>query len=313
MEVASHVFNASRKGQKLVANIYTPASRAAGQGRCITLLVTHANGFHKEIWEPALQRLFEYQGKGWFIDRAIALDGYNHGDSAVINRTSIKDETVSLWFENARDIVGVVRQLGSPRNIVGLGHSWGASSLLLAEIISPLTFASLIITDPVLFPEVQRKVPVADVTLKRPCEWDSMEKARAYFEPHPFFRVWDKRILDLHLKYGLERLEDSGRVVLKCRPINEAAVFKGSVYTSPFAMNNLWKVRCPTAFLTGETSPVAHPDYIAKIIKPMADVRHVVMEGAGHLLVHEQPDQTADIYAQLLDGLAPKIVVPAKL
>ncbi|KAI8323875.1 alpha/beta-hydrolase [Martensiomyces pterosporus] len=317
MEVTKRVFEASRKGQKLAANIYIPTALAQrGQrGRPLTLLLAHANGFHKELWEPTLQRLFAHQSDDWYVDRAIALDGYNHGDSAVINRESVKDESFSPWFENARDILSVVRQLGGPRNIVGVGHSWGASSLLIAEIISPLTFVSLIITDPVLFPKVARNDELREITLKRRSEWDDAESARAYFEPHAFFKTWDKRVLDLHIKHGLEAVEakDRSKLVLKCRPNNEAAVYMGALYASSFATHNLWRVRCPVAFLTGELSQPSPPEYIAKITKPMVDCRHVIMKGAGHLLIHEDPTQTADIYIGFLYGFAPKIAVPARL
>ncbi|KAJ2673447.1 hypothetical protein GGI25_004709 [Coemansia spiralis] len=52
-------------------------------------------------------------------------------------------EETSPWFMNACDILAVIAQLGQPKNIAGVGRSWRAASLLLSEIISPLTIATL--------------------------------------------------------------------------------------------------------------------------------------------------------------------------
>ncbi|KAJ2230716.1 hypothetical protein H4R99_006083 [Coemansia sp. RSA 1722] len=312
MQVARRVFDGSRKGQKVVANIYSsPVAPASGSKR-LTLLLAHANGFHKEMWEPTLERLFTLQNSIWSIDKAIAIDGYNHGDSAILNRQLIAQEDFSPWFMHARDILTVVKQLrqqdsgsDSPQCIVGIGHSWGAASLLLSEIMSPLTFSSLIITDPVLFPKVTWNREFSKMTLKRRWQWKNVDEAKSYFEPHPFFGVWDKRCLDLHIKYGLEQVDD--QLVLKCRPNNEAAVFSGAAYASPYATRNLWRVRCPTAFLTGEKSQQSPAEYIKQITATMVDCRHTVLDGLGHLLVQENPDRAADNYAELLDQLVPRI------
>ncbi|KAJ2843503.1 hypothetical protein J3B02_005244, partial [Coemansia erecta] len=304
--VVKQVFDGSRKGQKIVANIYSSPKAPEKGSRCLTLILSHANGFHKEMWEPTLERLFSQQNSIWSIAKAVAIDGYNHGDSAILNRKLIDKEDFSPWFMHARDILAVVRQLreeqqskqkdslDGPQCIVGIGHSWGAASLLLSEIMSPLTFSSLIITDPVLFPKVTWNRDYAKMTLKRRWQWKDEAEARAYFEPHPFFGVWDKRCLDLHIKYGLEQVD--GQLVLKCRPNNEAAVFSGAAYASPFATRNLWRVQCPTAFVTGEKSQQSPAEYIKQITAKMADCRRVVLDGLGHLLVQENPDRAADNY-----------------
>ncbi|KAJ2552530.1 hypothetical protein EV175_003275 [Coemansia sp. RSA 1933] len=308
MNVIKRVFDGSRAGQKLAANIYKRNTINDINGaKGLTLLLAHANGFHKELWEPTLQRLFEYKGQGWTVDQAIAFDGYNHGDSALLNRESIEGEELSPWYLHARDIISVVGQLDHP-NIVGIGHSWGASSLLLAEIMSPLTFGALIITDPVLFAEPNRNTEIMAMTMRRRSEWDDLDTANRYFKLHPFFGAWDHRILDLYIKHGLESVGEGQKLGLKCRPANECAVYAGAYHASPHAAHNLWKVQCPTAFLTGEQSHLAAVDHIQRLIEPMPDVRHRVMKNAGHLLVLEQPDQTADHYTALLDELAPRIV-----
>ncbi|KAJ2716496.1 hypothetical protein H4R19_000611 [Coemansia spiralis] len=138
----------------------------------VTLLLAHTNGFHKELWEPSLERLFARPSSQLTIVEAAALDAYNHGDSAVANRQSIVGETYAPWFLTARDILAVLSQLGGGgrRAVVGIGHSWGASSLLLAEIISPLSLAAIIATDPVLFGSPNGNNELAAMTMKRRAE-----------------------------------------------------------------------------------------------------------------------------------------------
>ncbi|ORX74800.1 alpha/beta-hydrolase [Linderina pennispora] len=305
MNVARRVFDGARKGQRIVANVYQ-SSTPKPSGYSMTLLLSHANGFHKELWEPVLEQLFSAQSsRPWSISQAVAIDSYNHGDSAVLNRESVAIEEFSTWFNNASDILAVVRQLGVRQNVIGIGHSWGAASMLLAEEISPLTFSGLVIADPVLFNQVElnRNSAIVKMTMGRRAEWKDEEAARKYFEPHPFFKIWDKRILDLHIKHGLE--EVGGKLVLKCRPINEAGVFAGAMIASPYATWNIWKVQCPTVFLTGETSQ--------PVIKPINDCEHYVMKGRGHLLLHEDPDQTAQYFAKFFDGFATKLSPKANL
>ncbi|KAJ2157168.1 hypothetical protein GGF46_004690, partial [Coemansia sp. RSA 552] len=160
--------------------------------------------------------------------------------------------------------------------------------------MAPLTFSALIAADPVLFPRFERNEGLIAMTMRRRFQWKDMDEARAYFEPHQFFSRWDSRVLQLYMKHGIQ---NDGGLVLKCRPVNEAAVYAGSFHASPHTKENLWRIQCPTAFLTGEKSEIAAPAYIQDAIKGISDCRHTVMPKAGHLLLLENPDGTADSYA----------------
>ncbi|KAJ1747595.1 hypothetical protein LPJ69_006258 [Coemansia sp. RSA 1752] len=174
--------------------------------------------------------------------------------------------------------------------------------------MSPHTFSGLVATDPVLYRKPTANAKLREITMKRRSTWSDLQSARSYFEPHAFFSLWDSRILDLHIKYGLETVSDSGEeLVLKCRPSNEAAVYAGVQHASPFTTEHLWKIQCPVAFLTGEKSLICPPNHVEDITKNMSDCVRVVMPDAGHLLVHEDPDATADHYVCILDAFAPKI------
>ncbi len=47
------------------------------------------------------------------------------------------------------------------------------------------------------------QVPLSRGAIARKDTFDSLPDAKAYFESKPFFKVWDPRVLDLHLRFGL--------------------------------------------------------------------------------------------------------------
>ncbi|PWY98534.1 hypothetical protein BCV70DRAFT_201851 [Testicularia cyperi] len=79
---------------------------AAKQG--ITLILCHANGFHKEIFEPALHSLIQkltsddHRGK-YRIDEIWNFDCTHSGHAASVNRDNLGD-TIA-WPDHARDII----------------------------------------------------------------------------------------------------------------------------------------------------------------------------------------------------------------
>lgn len=78
----------------------TPIDEA--QREAVTLIFTHATGFHKEHWEPTIQRLFENQRALPFrIEDMWSIDAPNHGDAAVLN------EDVLAWGYRICELPGI--------------------------------------------------------------------------------------------------------------------------------------------------------------------------------------------------------------
>ena len=138
-----------------------------------TLVLAHATGFHKELWEPVLEEFYDQMAVSSGTNSPVpkirdawAIDCPNHGESAVLNEETLStgytpvckfyalfikgftkyvskplrmDHTVS-WEEYARAIHLVLNGLGNgidvdfmSRNLVGVGHSMGASALSVLE------------------------------------------------------------------------------------------------------------------------------------------------------------------------------------
>lgn len=166
----------------------------------ITFILSHANGLHKETWEPFLAHLILSPG-GRHIQEVWALDCVNHGDSALLNR-----ETLGLnfdWADHARDLLSFVlsylpdqdsTRSNLPTVLPGLGcvngrlleldgsagpesriapkkwrgrrlgligHSFGGCASMLAAASIPWLFEEVILVDPVIRPTQNWRVKIA--------------------------------------------------------------------------------------------------------------------------------------------------------
>lgn len=71
----------------------------------ITLFLSHANGFHKEIYEPMLETLLnkvETQDSEIYVEEIWSIDTFNSGDAGILNRGSLS--VCNPWWDHARDI-----------------------------------------------------------------------------------------------------------------------------------------------------------------------------------------------------------------
>lgn len=122
------------------------------------LLLAHGNGFCRQTWYAVLDELRCLAASGSrkgnvngdLSFRAVLCDMRSHGDSPSANgRVG--------WEEQARDmnrIAKVVRKnVGRHVPIVAVGHSMGATALLLAELSNPGTFQAAVVAEPVSIPQ----------------------------------------------------------------------------------------------------------------------------------------------------------------
>lgn len=63
-----------------------------------------------------------------YIKRVLAVDAFNHGDSALVNKAKlIKDK--AHWPDVSRDILQVLAHFGVEAPVIGIGHSFGGGAL----------------------------------------------------------------------------------------------------------------------------------------------------------------------------------------
>ncbi|CAG8679108.1 5801_t:CDS:2, partial [Scutellospora calospora] len=147
-------------------------------------------------------------------------DFSNHGDSAVLNQDVLPDTVMK--FDAAQDILQLIDKAKIKKPIIGIGHSIGGHSMLLAEIIRPGTFTSILAIEPIINPSYIKEIdPLQELKIKRRRDiWPNREAAYTSFIMKEFFQNWDPEVLNLHIQYGLRELP-SGEVTLKCPKIQE--------------------------------------------------------------------------------------------
>ncbi|ORY06726.1 alpha/beta-hydrolase [Basidiobolus meristosporus CBS 931.73] len=281
----------SLTGVKIAANFWTTKDAVA------TLLFAHATGFHKETWDPTIYYLKDSSVKCNFI----AFDARNHGNSALENKSLLSDEC--SWRTLSEDILGLVEQLRFQRPLIGIGHSMGGCTTLLAEESRPNTFDGIVAFEPILHPTKGSTmgVELVEPTKRRRSVWENRQAVREYLNSKRFFRTWDKRVLEEYVNNGTYQ-NPGGKIELKCPPSQEAATFAGAPAISEYCFENLNKVKIPVSFVGGDRSATILPDNISIFAKECPQgVAHVIP--GHHLIPQEQPENTARIIHEFVASL----------
>jgi pimeloyl-ACP methyl ester carboxylesterase len=215
-------------------------------------LLHHANGFCAATWGLVAERLRDRF-------RLVAMDARGHGDSS-----RPEGEQAYAWDHFGRDAAAVARSLadesGRPGLALGLGHSFGGTSLLMAAAEQPRLFERLVLVDPVLPPPRRQAASVdprrsergeglIERARRRRQVFPDRETARRSWSEKALFRDWDARAFELYLREGLRDRPD-GQVELKCASEVEAAIFsQGQGFDSWVVAA---RVRTPTLILWAE-------------------------------------------------------------
>jgi hypothetical protein len=102
LQSQSYVFDA-RPHYPLLVSVkrYWVPEFESKDANAATLIFAHATGFHKELWEPVLEELYDQMADSAAINSpmpkirdAWAIDCPNHGESAVLN-----EEALSIGYK----------------------------------------------------------------------------------------------------------------------------------------------------------------------------------------------------------------------
>ena len=254
-------------------------------------LLHHANGFCAATWAPVVESL-----RSRF--HVVAMDARGHGDSS-----RPEDATAYAWAHFGADALAVARLLvaesGAGRIALGLGHSFGGTSLLMAAGSEPGLFERLVLVDPVLPPpramvaaidpeRVERSDDLIERARRRREVFPDRAYARGSWSEKPLFRDWDARAFELYLQEGLRDRPD-GQVELKCSTEVEAAIFSQGRSFDTWEIAS--KVSTPTLLLWAERGDFPRIVF-EEVAKHMGDVR-IHDAPTGHLVPMEHPDLVA--------------------
>jgi pimeloyl-ACP methyl ester carboxylesterase len=260
------------------------------------VLLVHATGFCGPVFAPLATALAD-RGAGHGTGHALALDLRAHG------RSDPSPTADFDWHGFALDVLAVIDDLGLERP-VGVGHSCGGASLLLAEQARPGTFAGLYLFEPVVYPgdvpltPTYENNPLSAGALRRRDTFASRAEAIANFSSKPPFDQLHPDALAAYVDNGFAPAPDPGPddgpvggITLRCRREDEAAVYAHGFAHD--AYRHLAEVQCPVTLACGAETDGFGPDFLALFAARLARVEVAVLPGLGHFGPLQDPGAVA--------------------
>ncbi|KIY68701.1 alpha/beta-hydrolase [Cylindrobasidium torrendii FP15055 ss-10] len=307
-----------------------------GQG--VTLFIAHANAMNKEIYEPMIRHLLSMPKHN--ISEIWVWEAANTGDSALLNAGKL--DTMFHMREAVRDLVHflefylpssltldlpthLVRRTSSTRasrQVIAVGNSSGGAVCTVAALHRPALFHSLVLIDPVILLFTISKSPMGTKetrpnfmtlnALSRRDSWASKAEAFAQMQRSPLLGRWDPDALRAYVEHGLHEALD-GTIRLKMSPLLEAIGFSETWTVSEEAFLGLYRGELEERIQLRWIVPCRHS---AEIEGPMGKgqtasrvwVRangrssNVIIEGAGHLIPQEKPQEVAEELAAFVQA-----------
>ena len=253
------------------------------------VLFVHATGFHGRTWG----RVIDFMPQSV---RCVALDVRAHGSS------SVADDDTMAWAGFADDVGIVVRALGLDNGpLHGVGHSAGATALVLAQLDGLASFDRLWLYEPVIFPTGWGEVganPLAASARRRRATFESSAAARSNFASKPPMSNFDPTVLDDYLAGGLRALSDH-TVTLACDPEREAMTYDNGPLHD--AYSRLAELRVPVALVRGSRSETMWQAVTEMQARLLQQVSLQDFPGSGHFGPMEQPQRIAESIITNLD------------
>ncbi len=202
------------------------------------LLLSHATGFHGYVYAP-LAAFLRPRWHCW------ALDYRGHGDS------DPPPADIVDWSGFGDDALAVIEALDLD-GAIGVGHSMGGATLLMAQLVRPRSFAGLVLFEPIAFPRSAARFeavpPIVAAARRRRAVFSSRDDAYDTYASKPPLDVLTPEALRAYVDHGFVDQPD-GSVRLKCDPIHEAAIFEAGTRDELFS--RLGGVSCPVLVLAG--------------------------------------------------------------
>ncbi len=241
------------------------------------LVLLHHNNSNAHTWDH-----FARNVAGNY--HVIALDMRGHGDSAWAGEGNYTTE------HHASDVGALIDQLRL-RNVVLLGGSTGGRVALVAAAQNPDKTAALIMEDvgavrpPSIAQGFATRVAGGDPQYDTVEEWAKNLQGQNTRTPVEFFR----RLAETNTK----RLPN-GKLGLK----------RDILIQRDFIPLELWRyveqVKAPFLLLVGSESEIVGQDQQTRFKQVRPDIEIVTVQGAGHIIVHDKPQEFERIVRDFL-------------
>ncbi len=223
----------------------------------------------------------------------IALDARGHGDSDWTPRGYTTDEKVD-------DLAGFLRELGL-REIVGVGHSSGASVLAFGAGRPPGVFNRLVLLEPivVLNETWQRRFAARAGQPRR--TWATRQELHRYLEGHETARRWRADVLRDIVEHETLELPD-GSIDMK---------WAGATFNPDDRLGDYYDLRLlfrkpvvPTLFVASQDRQTDFQGLVS-VAEETTDFHTLIMRKSGHNMYMERPDAVARAVETFANGHSP--------
>lgn len=257
-------------------------------------LLLHGTGFVADVWDEVARALAS-------THTVYALDRRGHGAS--------HKPGAYQFLDYAEDVCRVVDALDL-HDIYAIGHSAGATDLLLAARLLPGRFTRLFAMEPTIMdPRAARAGGLSEEsqsrvagTLRRRAEFDSADAVLERYRTAPAFADWTETSLRAYVRHGFVPLGD-GRIRLCCTPEIESAILRpifeameqvyiGDARGNPFAW--LTEIECPVRVTTAAKSDAIYKEMAQRAVSLIPRVSTQVFDGAGHCVAQEMPERVVE-------------------
>jgi len=263
-------------------------------GHGAPLVWAHATGFHSHCYQPLAQRLSS-------SFHSYAFDHRGHGGAGAIDPTNL------VWQHYGNDAIAATAHLYSQAEntpLIGVGHSMGGATLLMAAKEQPHMFRALFLYEPIVFPPTgwsddfdrTGENPLAGGARKRRAQFDSYDGALQNFSSKPPLMSFDNEVRTQYVHYGFHETENG--VELNCPPEQEARTYETGGVAPPW--DELSSIHVPVWVMSGRRLE-RQPSFIAPhIAEQLPEATFVQWDELGHFGPFEHPDTICTFIARTM-------------
>lgn len=275
-----------------------PDWKLAGPG--LPLHFSHANGYPPQAYKSFLTEL----SRNFHVQAMEARPLWPSSDP----------DKLESWDLLADDLIGYLE--GQVHKVwIGVGHSVGGVTSLMAALKRPDLFRALVIIEPPLFPPWAslawrlatrlgvsgRLHPLAEGARRRRRVYDSREEMYASYRGKTVFQ----KISDEDLRAYVEAasiIGDDRKYYLRFSPEWEYKIYIRSLLADFQTFQNLKNLEPPTLFIRAEHSNAFFTQSARLVKKILGPGAVQTTPGATHLLPLENPLETADLVAKFIQS-----------
>ena len=256
-----------------------------GQGSPV--LLSHATGFHAHCWEPMAEILSAKH-------HVMGFDHRGYGDAETVDPATIE------WQQYGNDALAAARHLSAQHDgqpIIGIGHSMGGASLLMAALQEPELFSALFVFEPIVFPptpddEDRPPSPLAGGARKRRSTFPSFDAALENFTAKPPMASFHPAARSAYVRHGFKPTTQ-GEVELKCLPEHEARTYEtGGTHNT---WGDLSKLTTRIWVVSGAPAPFQPSSFAIKVAENIPGSTYVQYDEMGHFGPLEHPGLIASL------------------